>query len=112
MPPDETLHLKSEVSGALELDGLPSKYSFAFESLPQISIRSEPVRFEPIRIEPIRIEPMEIRFAQWPSVRVHLPADYTVGLSVFGHEILRVRLCGEGQAISEPYVPGPCEGSL
>jgi len=44
-----------------------------------------------------------------PSVRVHLPLDYRLGFSVLGAEILCLRLCGQGQVITEPYAPNPCE---
>jgi hypothetical protein len=44
-----------------------------------------------------------------PSIRAHLPADFCVGLSVMGMELLNVRLCGEAQVITEPYKPNPCE---
>ena len=42
-------------------------------------------------------------------IRGHLPADFCVGLSVFGIELMNVRLCGEAQIITEPYHPNPCE---
>ena len=44
-----------------------------------------------------------------PNIRAHLPADFTVGLSLLGFELLAVRLCGEAQVITEPYHPNPCE---
>lgn len=42
-------------------------------------------------------------------MRTHLPADFTVGLSLFGMELMCIRLCGEAQMINEPYTPNPCE---
>lgn len=50
-----------------------------------------------------------MRIKEFPNIRAHLPADFTVGLSLLGIELLAVRLCGEAQLITEPYVPNPCE---
>jgi hypothetical protein len=44
-----------------------------------------------------------------PSVRAHVPANFRLGLSVFGVELAALHLCGEAQVITEPYVPNPCE---
>jgi hypothetical protein len=44
-----------------------------------------------------------------PDIRAHIPADYSVCFSLLGVELLRIRLCGEGQVITEPYRPNPCE---
>ncbi|HET7231290.1 MAG TPA: hypothetical protein VFJ16_14875 [Longimicrobium sp.] len=55
------------------------------------------------------IDPLEIKITEIPKVRAHLPADFCVGLSVLGMELLNVRLCGEAQVITEPYEPNPCE---
>ncbi|MGH2707938.1 MAG: hypothetical protein ACRDJK_06545, partial [Actinomycetota bacterium] len=52
---------------------------------------------------------VEIRLTEFPRIRGHLPADFCVGLSVMGIELMNVRLCGEAQIITEPYQPNPCE---
>jgi hypothetical protein len=57
----------------------------------------------------LAVDPVEIRLTEFPSIRGHLPADFNIGLSVFGIELLNVRLCGEAQIITEPYRPNPCE---
>lgn len=57
----------------------------------------------------VGLEPVELRLTEFPSIRAHLPADFHVGISFLGHELIGVRLCGEAQAITEPYVPNPCE---
>jgi hypothetical protein len=49
------------------------------------------------------------RVKEIPSVRTHLPANYMIALSLLGFEVAAVRLCGEGQIITEPYRPGACE---
>jgi hypothetical protein len=55
------------------------------------------------------IDPIEIKLTRIPDVRMHLPADFCVGLSVLGMELLNLRLCGEAQVITEEYRPNPCE---
>jgi len=52
---------------------------------------------------------LNMRIKELPSIRGHLPANFCVGLSVLGLELMNVRLCGEAQIITEPYVPNPCE---
>jgi hypothetical protein len=73
-----------------------------------IGIALQPIQ---LAIAPIEIKPIDFSFRlkELPSMRVHLPLNYCVGLALFGCEILSVRLCGEGQVITEPYVPNPCE---
>ena len=65
----------------------------------------------PIEIKPIEIRPLDlsIRLKEIPSVRGHLPLNYKVGLTLLGREVACVSLCGQGQFITEPYVPYPCE---
>lgn len=50
-----------------------------------------------------------MRIKEIPSIRTHVPALFTLGLSVLGYELLCARLCGEAQVITEPYEPNPCE---
>jgi hypothetical protein len=49
----------------------------------------------------------EIKFAltSLPDTRVHLPANFNVGLSVLGVCLINLSLCGEAQIITEKYVP-------
>jgi hypothetical protein len=71
------------------------------------------ISVDPLKIElaPIELKPVDIsiRLKEFPSIRVHLPVDYRVGFALLGHELMSVRLCGQGQVITEPYVPNPCE---
>jgi hypothetical protein len=62
-------------------------------------------------IDPVTINPLEVWLGlkEVPRIRVHLPANFSICLSLLGRELLALKLCGEGQVISEPYVPGPCE---
>jgi hypothetical protein len=55
------------------------------------------------------VDPVELRLTEFPSIRGHLPADFSVGVSVMGMELAAIRLCGEAQIITEPYEPNPCE---
>jgi hypothetical protein len=76
--------------------GIPDTFHLFLEKLPKIQLGIDPVDVG-IRIEKI------------PDTRVHLPADFRVGFSLFGVELACVRLCGEAMAITEPFVPNPCE---
>ncbi len=50
-----------------------------------------------------------MRIREIPSIRTHVPAYFTLGLSILGYELACARLCGEAQVITEPYEPNPCE---
>jgi hypothetical protein len=81
-------------------------------TLPPVSVgitEVPPISVGITELPPIRLEPIELRLTEFPSIRAHLPADFHVGISFLGHELVGVRLCGEAQAITEPYVPNPCE---
>jgi hypothetical protein len=73
---------------------IPTQYTIGINQLPNI------------QINPVDIS---LRLKEIPSIKVHLPADFRIGLALLGTEILTVRLCGEALAITEPYVPNPCE---
>ena len=59
----------------------------------------------------ITLKPVELAVSlkELPERRTHLPADFTVGLSLLGVQLMCVRLCGEAQMVSENYHPNPCE---
>ncbi len=92
----------------LDLHGIPTNYSFALTQLPKINVGIDPMTF---KIEPLEIKPidMSFRLKEIPSVRIHFPVDYRVAVWLFGMELACVRLCGQSQIITEPYVPNPCE---
>jgi hypothetical protein len=46
---------------------------------------------------------VNLAITEIPQVRAHFPAHYTLGISVFGIEVLTFSVCGESQAITEPY---------
>ena len=48
---------------------------------------------------------IKIALTQIPDTRVHLPANFNLGLSVLGLCLVNLSLCGEAQIIIEKYVP-------
>jgi hypothetical protein len=102
----------------LAVDIAVDPLSGGITELPKISIGVDPVTVEPITLNPLTIEPLTINlgpvdlslsFKEIPSVRVHLPAHFSLGLTVCGRERFCARLCGEAQVITEPYEPNSCE---
>jgi len=85
----------------LDISGIPTAYGIGITSLPKINIG-----FDPIEIKPID---MSFRIKEIPSVRMSLPADFKVCLGLLGFEMASIRLCGQGQVITESYVANPCE---
>lgn len=73
--------------GPVTLAGIPDHYTVAISSLPDLNLRIKEI----------------------PSVRAHVPANFTLGLTVLGVNLATLHLCGEAQVITEPYVPNPCE---
>jgi len=98
--------------GPVTLAGIPDHYTFTIDHLPKIEIGVDPLEGT-LTIKPITLTftPIEtnISIKEIPSVRTHLPANYSLALSLFGVEVAAVHLCGEGQVITEPYRPNPCE---
>ena len=92
-----------DVDLGLDVSGIPTSYSFTIKDLPKIDVGIDPMVF---KIEPVDLS---LRLKEIPSVRAHFPVDYKVGLALFGTELACVRLCGQAQVITEPYVPNPCE---
>jgi hypothetical protein len=93
----------TRLSGAVEtrLSGIPDHYTISIDRLPKIQLGIDPVEIRPLELS--------LRLRELPSIRAHLPADFRVGLSLLGLEILGVRLCGKAMVITEPYVANPCE---
>jgi hypothetical protein len=89
----------------LDISGIPTSYSINANVAP-MSLNLGPIDIRPIDFS--------LRLKEIPAIRAHLPLDYRVGLTVLGAELVCVRLCGQGQVITEPYVANPCEarGSL
>lgn len=85
---------------------VPTSYSLDITNIPKISIGLDPVTINPLTINPLELA---VRIKEIPSIRTHVPANFTLGLSVLGYDVACVRLCGEAQVITEPYQPNPCE---
>lgn len=82
--------------GPVTMTGIPDTYHLSIEKLPKLSIGLDPIEFG-------------VAIRSIPNVRMHIPAEYTVGFSILGREVFGIRLCGEAQVITEPYSPNPCE---
>ena len=78
------------------ISGIPDHLTLSIDRLPKIALGVDPVD-------------LSLRIKEFPSLRVSLPADFRVGLSLLGLELLTVRLCGQAMAITEPFTPNPCE---
>jgi hypothetical protein len=87
--------------GPVTVAGIPDHFTIDVGKLPKIQLAIDPVEVKPLSIS--------MALTEIPNIRGHLPADFSVGLSVLGMELLCLRLCGEAQMITEPYRPNPCE---
>jgi hypothetical protein len=99
----------------ITVDGIPDDFSITVKSIPKITLGIDPVTLNPVTLNPldatITLMPVDLSVSikELPERRTHLPADFTVGLSLLGIQLLCVRLCGEAQMVSENYHPNPCE---
>jgi hypothetical protein len=100
--PDITVAKVGSV-GPVTVAGIPDEFTFHMDitKLPKIQIGLDPLEIKPLELS--------LRLKELPSIRGHLPADFSVGLSLLGLELMSLRLCGEAQIITEPYHPNPCE---
>jgi hypothetical protein len=94
--------------GPVTVAGIPSTFHINVDTLPKVQLGIDPITLNKVQLG---LDPVELHMSidRIPDVRAHLPADFRVGLSLLGLELLCVRLCGEGQMITEPYHPNPCE---
>lgn len=105
--------VKSQVSGSfgavgpVSLAGIPDTFHLDVTNLPKIRLGVDPISMQ-ATIDPVEVA-TRISIERIPDIRAHLPANFSVGLSLLGLELLCLRLCGEGQVITEPYRPNPCE---
>ena len=92
--------------GPVTVSGIPSSFDItaSIDKIPTIAIDIDSL--PKIQLSPVSLD---VSIKSLPSIRVHLPANYRAGLSLFGFELFSIRFCGEGQIITEPYVPNPCE---
>ena len=105
---------KTKVSGSLgsvgpvTVSGIPNTYYINVDKIAKIQLGVDPLTINPMKVT---LDPIDLNLAikEFPNVRGHLPADFSIGLSLLGIELLCMHLCGEAQVITEPYVPNPCE---
>ncbi|MEU9918987.1 hypothetical protein [Streptomyces sp. NPDC051001] len=92
------------------VDGIPSDFRIAVTELPRLQLGVEPITLNPVTAD-LRVAPLDLNLSvkELPETRTHLPADFTMGFSLLGLPLFAIRLCGEAQAITEAYRPGPCE---
>lgn len=107
----------SVLDGPVTISGIPNPMHLAIDNLPALHLNVDNLPAIHLNIDNIPkiqlgVDPVELRLTEFPSIRGHLPADFCVGLSILGMELMNVRLCGEAQIITEPYKPNPCEVCL
>ena len=95
-----------DVIGPVELAGIPDTFHIDITHIPKIFLGIDPLTINPLTINPLDVS---VRLKEIPSIRGHVPANFTVGVSVLGLQLFCIRLCGEAQVITEPYKPNPCE---
>jgi hypothetical protein len=89
----------------VDVSGLPTDYTINAQVAP-LTLNLGTIQIEPLEVKPVDIS---LHLKEIPSVRVYLPLDYHLGLSVLGAELFCLHLCGQGQVITEPYIANPCE---
>lgn len=115
--PDE-YDIDLDFIGPLQLAGIPNSFNIDVQHIPKIAIGVDPLAINitnipkiSVGLDPVEIKPLDVsvRLTEIPSIRGHLPANFTVGISVLGLQLIAIKLCGEAQMITEPYKPNPCE---
>jgi hypothetical protein len=96
----------SGIPTSFTLAGIPTDFTLDITHLPKIQLGVDALTINPLTLNPVDVN---VRLKEIPSIRGHLPANFTIGLSVLGFQLVCIRLCGEAQIITEPYVPNPCE---
>ncbi len=104
---------RSRIEGAVgpvTVDGIPDHFDIAVTQLPKIQLGVDPITLNPVTAT-MELKPLDLNVSlkELPERRTHLPANFSVGLSVLGVDLMSVRLCGEAQMVSENYRPNPCE---
>lgn len=105
---------------SLSVDADLDNMSMRVKELPPVSVgvSSLPtLRFDPINsnvnithipkviLEADTTSTLDVAIKEIPDTRAHVPSHYSLGVSIFGVEILNFSLCGESQVITEKYVP-------
>jgi hypothetical protein len=99
--------------GPVTVAGIPDTFHINIDKLDKIAIGVDPVHLAVDSLPKISLGldaiNVSLRLTEIPSIRAHVPADFSVGLSILGMELLCLRLCGEAQVITEPFKANPCE---
>jgi len=85
------------------VSGIPTSYTI---TVPKLTVGLDPITINPLIVDPLDVS---VRLKEIPSIRTHVPANFSLGFSVLGYELVCLRLCGEAQIITEPFDPNPCE---
>ncbi|WP_299681161.1 hypothetical protein [uncultured Roseobacter sp.] len=93
------------VSNTTRIRELPT-IELRVRELPEVKIGVTELPKVQLGVDPIDFS---LRIKEIPAIRAHLPANFKVGLSLLGNELLAINLCGEAQVITEDYKPNPCE---
>lgn len=112
----DNIHVKEIPRIEFALKEIP-RVEFALKEMPQVDFALKEIpKIEFGVTEMPRIEfalkelpPINVALTDVPNIRAHIPAQYDLGLSIFGVEVLRLSLCGESQVITEKYVPRRAE---
>ena len=102
IPSNYTVDFNLDLVTPVDLTGLPTSYRVDIGSLPKLQIGLDPITINPITVNPLAVA---VRVTELPSIRAHVPANFNVGFSLMGFQLASIRLCGEAQVITEPYVP-------
>lgn len=105
------------LSGGATIDGdMSLDTSLRIRELPTIELRVRELPEVKIGVTELPkiqlgVDPVDLSFRikEIPAIRAHLPANFKVGLSLLGNELLCINLCGEAQVITEDYKANPCE---
>lgn len=100
-----TLDGDMQIDSDLRIRELP-RIEIGVTEIPEVQIGITRIPKIKLGVDPVDLS---IRLKEIPSIRMHLPAQFRVGMSLLGRELMAISLCGEAQVITEDYVPNPCE---
>src|SRR4030095_13228425 len=82
--------------GPVTVSGIPDTYHINVDNLPKITMGIDPIHLAVDSLPKISlgVDPVELslRIREFPSIRGHLPADFSVSLSLLGMDLLCIRL--------------------
>ena len=63
--------------------GIPDTFHINIDTLPKIQLGVDPLTINPVTLH---LDPIDLSMSikEIPNIRAHLPADFTVGLSLLG----------------------------